>query len=323
MPGFNDARVDVFSGTPGPTARDRDNEAVVRSLWQEYAQVVAREGWFDQALQEARTPMAPVPEPHRPDTWNNHLPSTAAPSGKLISLVSFSTPNFAEAQNGLSLSALRVGEIDQAVLWTTADFAQTACFKDHPALLSRRRGGGYWAWKPYIIHQEMLQCEDGDYVIYHDSGRGPGLRFERSVRDLVDWCEASPHGILPGVRMDDVGPSRFWIKRDCFVVMDCDSAAYWEYPQVSARFSVWKNSAFARQFVREWLDYALDPRTITDHPNVCGLPNLDGFIDHRHDQAILTNLTVRHKLNPPALTSGSASEIGMALRARMEAARGT
>ena len=85
---------------------------------------------------------------------------------------------------------------------------------------------------------------------------------------------------------------------------------------------MWKNSAFARAFVREWLMHALDPRVISDHPNVCGLPNHVGFIDHRHDQAILTNLVAKHGLTAPEVPyTNYADDIGAALSAQLKAKR--
>jgi hypothetical protein len=45
--------------------------------------------------------------------------------------------------------------------------------------------------------------------------------------------------------------------------------------------------------------YCRDPRVVSDQPNRCGLPNLPGFIAHRHDQSILTNLVVKHGLRCP------------------------
>ena len=41
-------------------------------------------------------------------------------------------------------------------------------------------------------------------------------------------------------------------------------------------------------------DAMRDARILCDGPNVCGLPNLDGFRDHRHDQSILTILAIKH-----------------------------
>ena len=86
--------------------------------------------------------------------------------------------------------------------------------------------------------------------------------------------------MLPGVKRSVFGPSRCWTKRDCFHFMDCDSAKYWEHPPIGIQASVWRNSPKVRAFLESWMTYCLDPRIISDHANVGGLPNLDGFMDH-------------------------------------------
>jgi hypothetical protein len=84
-----------------------------------------------------------------------------------------------------------------------------------------------------------------------------------------------------------------WTKRDCFVLMDCDSKEYWNSPQVQAGINIWKNTPRVRSFLEEWLEYCKDPRIITDQPNTCGEDNLTEYQDHRHDQSILTNLLIK------------------------------
>ena len=37
---------------------------------------------------------------------------------------------------------------------------------------------------------------------------------------------------------------------------------------------------------------------VGDGPNACGLPNRPDFVDHRHDQSVLTNLVVKHDVKP-------------------------
>jgi hypothetical protein len=39
----------------------------------------------------------------------------------------------------------------------------------HESILSLKRGGGYWLWKPYIIHKMLQKINDEDVVFYLDS----------------------------------------------------------------------------------------------------------------------------------------------------------
>ncbi len=60
-----------------------------------------------------------------------------------------------------------------------------------------------------------------------------------------------------------------------------------------------------RHLVAEWLRYAGDERVVTDIPNQMGLPDFDGFIDHRFDQSILSNLIYKLDLEIPPLREAS------------------
>jgi hypothetical protein len=57
-----------------------------------------------------------------------------------------------------------------------------------------------------------------------------------------------------------------------------------------------RKNDFVINFINEWLHYAKDYRIITDSANECGLPNYPEFVDHRHDQSILSLLGGKYKI---------------------------
>jgi hypothetical protein len=85
--------------------------------------------------------------------------------------------------------------------------------------------------------------------------------------------------------------------------MNCDSGHYWSHPQIQAAFSVWIKTNQSLAFRQEWRRYCMDIRIIGDGPTTCGLPTLPGFIDHRHDQSVLTNLVLMRRVTPFAVKS--------------------
>ena len=58
--------------------------------------------------------------------------------------------------------------------------------------------------------------------------------------------------------------------------------------------SLWTKNTNNINLLNEWLRYCRDPRIITDDPNMCGRPNFIEFKDHRHDQSILTILSIKY-----------------------------
>jgi hypothetical protein len=78
--------------------------------------------------------------------------------------------------------------------------------------------------------------------------------------------------------------------------MNCDKKKYWNSPQITAGISFWKKNQQTINFLNEWLFWCKNLNVITDEPNICKLPNLNEFQDHRHDQSVLTNLVIKNNL---------------------------
>ncbi|CAF1489149.1 unnamed protein product [Adineta steineri] len=127
-------------------------------------------------------------------------------------------------------------------------------------ILNRKRGAGYWLWKPFILLQELYLARDGDIIVYSDAA-------ESSLT-----------------------------KRDALIVLDVDKPEYTTTSAGLASYIVVKRSFTSLRFVSEWLTYAQDSRVITDDDNVLGSPNYPDFRAHRHDQSILSLLAKKWKL---------------------------
>ena len=217
-------------------------------------------------------------------------------------LVTFATEEFAAARDTLVSSAWRSKQFSDVFVWDEHQLHADGHFRNSE-LLANRRGIGFWSWKPHIILSALERAGDGDIVVYSDAGRyRAGYTVQRDITPLVAFCNAHD-GMLPGVLVPNFGPSSRWTKRDCFVLMDCDHARYWNHPQIQATFSVWIKSDGAIRLLSEWSDYCSDIRVIGDMPNTCGRSNLRGFVDHRHDQSILTNLVVKRGIAPYTIDS--------------------
>lgn len=203
-------------------------------------------------------------------------------------LVSFATSNFYYAQHLLEQSALKNG-IDKTYSYSEKKIKDTEFYKENFAILSQPRGAGYWLWKPYLILETLKKVNDGDLIVYCDSG----IKIVAPLDPLFKICEKN-NGIL--LFNTSEHKNKTWTKRDCFVLMNCDQKEYWEGQQVMASFQIYKKSVLTLSFLEEWLKFAKNPNILTDIPNVSGKKNFLDFIDHRHDQSILSNLAIKHKV---------------------------
>lgn len=141
------------------------------------------------------------------------------------------------------------------------------------------RGGGYWLWKPYVILQTLMRVDMNDIVIYTDAG----LVFVGDVNNLLREMDQDLMVFGNGWRHGD------WCKGDVL-----ESMKAWEYvneDQVQASCIIVKKTEFAFRFIEEWLSWCELPDFIDDTPSV--IPNEPTFREHRHDQAILTNIVLR------------------------------
>lgn len=220
-------------------------------------------------------------------------------------LVSFAAKyHYVESQRRLVASAAATGDFDTIESWSPDRLRETPFYREHRAILDRSRGAGNWAWKPYVIAEALNKRRDGDFIVFSDTGmQAVGDDPLPPVAPLLTWLDGSERRVAVGVLHGK--PQRAWTKRDCFVLMDCDSARYWDADQIQASWIAFMVSPATCRLVAEWLRYAGDPRVVTDIPNQMGLPDLEGFIDHRFDQSILSNLIYKLELEIPPLRQPS------------------
>lgn len=146
-----------------------------------------------------------------------------------------------------------------------------------------KRGFGWYAWKPFIIWHALQKLNDGDIVFYLDSDTVPIDYFGM----LYDICDKDG-----GIMLFAAETHRHykWCKRDCYIVMNQDDPKYRDVQAGVARFMLFQKGKWkATQFLMEWLTYCVNERATTFDPSVIA-PELEGFIEHRTEQAIMTSL---------------------------------
>lgn len=209
-----------------------------------------------------------------------------------IYLVNFATPNFYKAQKKLNKSALRFG-VDQCISYNQRILKKTEFYKKNKKILDQERGAGYWLWKPFIILETLRAAEDGDIVIYSDSG----AEIISPLDPLIDLCRQKGGILLFNVHTPKGKHTNImWTKRDCFVLMDADEPRFHNAEQINGTPQLYQKSLRSMAFLKEWLNYCTDERILTDTQNRCGLDNYTELKDHRHDQSVLSILGVRNEL---------------------------
>lgn len=185
--------------------------------------------------------------------------------------------------------------VDEIHTYNRSDIDQTF-YKENENILKQSRGNGYWIWKPYFILKTMDKLNNGDLCMYLDAG----MTVIRSIDILFKLCKEN-NGILLFENRNanlngEVWKNYMWTKYDCFHLMNCNSNTYVYGDQVDAAFQVYEKNKSSLEFINEYLIYCKNENIVTDCPNVNG-NNYDGFVDHRHDQSILSLLAIKHNIS--------------------------
>lgn len=205
-------------------------------------------------------------------------------------------PHYKYSDARLKEKLIKAGKMDFNVIpWTKDLFITNDFFKENEEILKESRGAGYWLWKPFIIKNALDSCDENDIVVYMDAGSD--RPFPSNIENYIKVCEDQGGFYFTG----STWLNKFFIKRDCYHFMDCDHEDYYNANQINAAFIIFKKNAATLNFVEEWLKYAKNKHIITDLPNICGKEDLPDFIDHRHDQAILSILHKKYNLPNPQI----------------------
>ena len=204
-----------------------------------------------------------------------------------VHLVNFSDTKYRAARIDQCRDARRFG-CDTVTSWSREDFLQTDVARLLPQLSQATRGSGYWLWKPWIIRECLMHIPEGDAVLYCDAGMqflsSLGPREELAGRTGGFYLLKQRHRMA------------VWTKRDCFVGLGCDRPAFHDGWMSDASIQVYIRNERTCAFVTDYLMACCQPALVTDAPNILGFPNFSDFRDHRHDQSVLSLLSLRHQI---------------------------
>lgn len=205
-------------------------------------------------------------------------------------VINYADDNFKVQQNYCTKTAYKKGKADRVIEYTPKDI-DNEFFNKNKEILSQRRGGGYWLWKPYFINKTLNSIEENDYLMYCDSG----VYYIDSIYKLIDEMNKNNDELMV---FELPFMERKYTKRDAFVFMECNNAEYTETNQVLATYILMKNTPKVRGIMLEWLNYMQNDFIVDDRENILGQENYSDFIDHRHDQSILSLLTKKYDIIP-------------------------
>ena len=205
---------------------------------------------------------------------------------KMITLLTYADGSYMDRQDKLINKAIELDCVDYVISMNRTDLIETDFYKQNKKLLDEKRGSGYWVWKPYLILEALKTMEEDDILIYIDSGD----MIRKNFRTFVQRKMRTTHIFLTtGGYINEQ-----YTKQDCFEIMGCIDEKYDLSTQMEAGIILCKNTPETVKIFKEWLKWCLTPGVVTDGPFKS--KNSPEFIDHRHDQSVLSLLQVKYNL---------------------------
>jgi hypothetical protein len=218
----------------------------------------------------------------------------------MISFVTFADDKFAMEATRLTKQLSRSPIRSRLFIWTPEDL-----IKSTPAVLLKedikKRGVGFWKWKPFIILQTMRLIPEDEILIYLDAGCSINPRQIQSLAKYVEFikinhilCFESGKSAVGSIGLGQVPTwtQGEWTKKNVVEYFSLDTKKL-QFPQRVATVIGFKKCEKALSLLEDWSNICGSEELINDE---IGNNERQEFIEHRHDQSIFSILTYKNDL---------------------------
>lgn len=238
--------------------------------------------------------------------------------------VAYADSKMAYSLKRIGRQARRLGIFDSVRLYTPSDLP--AEIRSLP-LMQYSYGGGYWAWKPWII-LDALNSEEDALVCYVDAGctlnKSPQWQeYLKAAEDrgtvLFQYADEMPQWARFGATSTKI---RHWAKKAAIEFLDAYTGGeeWREHNKVLGGF------IFARgkdnPIINAWLDVVMNHPEVIDDFGISRESEYPFFALHKHDQPLLTALVCKFHENcavfPQMLDAGPSDAAVVAERIRVK-----
>lgn len=162
-------------------------------------------------------------------------------------------------------------------------------YRRNKVALDNPKGGGLWLWKPYFISQTLMRMSENDLLFYFDAGSIPLVDVTEFVL-LFDQYED------PVISFSLPFKEIYWTKADVFERLAENRSGGADDNQVMASFIFIKKCYESSKFIDTWLYFCVQNNSELLFDS--SAPQIDGFVEHRHDQSIFSVLYKRFGFVP-------------------------
>ena len=171
----------------------------------------------------------------------------------------------------------------------------------------KKRGFGYFMWKPYLVKKILEEINYGDIINYMDIGFHLLKENKKKFEDYLKFINEEDNWILTfqyhnqmEEKLKNISfpyrEERKYSKGDLLDFFGFyNNSSVTETPQYMAGCFFIKKSKKSISFINEWLDIFYKRFDLVDDTD-SKLKNLNGFLENRHDQSVFSLLCKKYNL---------------------------
>jgi len=225
--------------------------------------------------------------------------------------VTFADKRLIKSLNRISKQADNLFFFDKSFVFNEDDLPSSFNKKFKSRLIPGSRGFGFWCWKPAVIKMALDQISDQDMLLYVDAGCHLNKNGLSRLNEYFQILKSSKKGIIAfqGIpprknisRLNYDGRELLsqenykWIKGDLFKHFNVENDRKFTHSQaIGAGVILIKKSNESIKLINEWQNIIVNDFSLLDNTQSIS-PNFEGFIEHRHDQAIFSLLCLKYDI---------------------------
>lgn len=237
--------------------------------------------------------------------------------------IAYADEKMAFSLKRIGRQARRLGVFDEVILYSPKDLPED--LKATP-LMQHSYGGGYWAWKPWIIQHTLDTHEEGDVVCYVDAGctlhKSPEWKEYFDLMDKYDTVMFQYPDEMPVWEKYGTTSTKIkhWAKKAAVLFYDklVGNEEWREHNKILGGFIFVKGKD--NPIISTWLDIVCNHPEVIDDSGVFN-DQFPFFVRHKHDQPMLTALSCKYrdscKVMPELLDEGPSDAAVVAERVRV------
>jgi hypothetical protein len=199
--------------------------------------------------------------------------------------ITYGDDKFFLAKKRIANLAIDTGEFDFVITYGKEELSPQLRSSE---IIGIPRGGGLWSWKPDVIYTTMKIAQDGDIIVYCDSGC--------TVQSCSEWSKfwkiLETHDIIAQrlYQRND-----HWTRKELLDYFSSNFSNWIKCYQYLATVIILKVTPFAREIVEEWRDIMIrNPNLAKDVDEATYVVQHDTFIENRHDQSIFSSIIYKY-----------------------------